>query len=71
MIGVVQKYSNLEGYGWLLVGFRQRVFFHISQWRGQQEPKVGERVTFEMAPPHKAGQGQQAANVTPAVDGAQ
>ena len=68
MDGVIQKYLDLRGYGFVLVDFRTRYFFHVSQWKGGVAPKVGQHVRFDVAPARKEGQNPQAVNVAP-VDG--
>jgi len=40
-------------------------FFHISAYCGARGPKVGEHVSYELAPPSKYGLRKQAVNVTP------
>lgn len=67
MEGIVQKFSVLQGAGWIVVGFKTRLFFHVTQWQGDKQPEIGEAVTFDVAPPHKPGQPHnQAVNIMPA-----
>ena len=74
MTGLVQKFSELKGYGFLLLDFKTRVFFHISSWKSSTAPRIGMPVSFDLAPAHKPGLPDQAINVVPvesSVDGAQ
>lgn len=68
MDGIVQKFSVLKGYGWILADYKTRLFFHVSQWSGNAQPQVGQGVRFEVAAPRKPGQNPQAVNVTPVVE---
>jgi len=65
MIGKVQKFSELKGYGFLLIDFRTRIFFHISGWKSSTAPQAGMAVTFDVAPSHKPDLPNQAVNITP------
>jgi cold shock CspA family protein len=69
MIAKVQSYSELKGYGWLLIDFRTRLFFHIKQWNGNIPPEAGMTVSYDVAPGNREGI-TQAANVTPVVSDA-
>lgn len=68
MQGTVQKYDDLRGYGFILQGFKTRLFFHVRDWKSDVAPRVGVVVSYDVAPPNKPGQLNQAVNVTP-VDG--
>ena len=65
MLGRVQKFSELKGFGFLLESFRTTVFFHVSEWKSDIAPKVGMRVTFDKAPSRKPGMPDQATNIVP------
>jgi cold shock CspA family protein len=65
MEGKVQKFQVLKGYGFILRGFRERVFFHVSSWKSDTAPRIGMVVTFDLAPAHKPGLPDQAINVVP------
>jgi cold shock CspA family protein len=69
MFGKVQQYNELKGFGFLLQkdNFRERVYFHITSWVGDVAPKVGMRVSYDLAPSKKVGMPPQAVNVTPIV----
>lgn len=68
MFGKVQQYNELKGFGFILQGFRNRVFFHVTSWVSDDiAPKVGVRVSFDLAPSKKVGMPPQAVNVTPQV----
>jgi cold shock CspA family protein len=76
MIGKVQKFSELKGFGFLLQDFRTTVFFHVSGWTSSIPPKIGMRVTYDLGPSRKPGMPDQAVNIVPlgvesSVDGAQ
>jgi cold shock CspA family protein len=63
MQGKVQKYDDLKGYGLILQGFKTRLFFHVREWKNEAPPQVGMIVSYDVAPPHKPGQNDQAVNV--------
>jgi cold shock CspA family protein len=65
MIGRVQKFSEMKGYGWLLLDFRTRIFFHITSWKSDTAPQVGMTVSFDTAPSRKPGLPDQAVNIMP------
>ena len=67
MTGIVQKFSMLKGFGFLLVDFRTTIFFHVSGWKSDVAPKVGMRVTFDTAPSRKPGMPDQAVNIAPVM----
>jgi cold shock CspA family protein len=69
MLGRVQKFSELKGFGFLLVDFRTTIFFHVSGWNSDIAPKVGMRVTFDTAPSRKPGMSDQAVNIMPVESG--
>ena len=73
MQGTVQKYNDLKGYGFILQGFKTRLFFHVREWKIETAPCIGMVVRFDVAPPNKPGQLNQAVNIVPVesgVDGA-
>jgi cold shock CspA family protein len=63
MKGTVQKYDDLKGYGFVLQGFKTRLFFHVREWKSDTPPRIGMAVTFDVAAPNKLGQLNQAVNV--------
>jgi cold shock CspA family protein len=65
---VVQKFSALRGFGFLIQGFRTRFFFHITEWQSDLEPKQGMSVCFETAPANKPGMPDQAVRVRPTCE---
>lgn len=67
MDGKIQKYNDLRGFGFILVNFRERYFFHVSEWKCSTPPRIGDAVKFDVAAPKKDGQHPQANNVTPAT----
>jgi cold shock CspA family protein len=68
MEGTVQSFNMLKGYGWILADWRTRIYFHVSQWKSDTKPVVGLLVEFDIAPPRKDGQHQQAMNITPVAE---
>jgi cold shock CspA family protein len=50
MQGRVQKYVELRGYGFILLDFKTRVFFHLRDWKSDLAPQVGMHVTFDLSP---------------------
>lgn len=71
MEGTVQKYFNLKGYGFILQGFKSRLFFHVREWKSDTPPCVGMLVSYDVVPPNKPGQYNQAVNITVGVAGVQ
>ena len=74
MIGIVQKFSQLKGFGFLLQDFKTTRFFHVSSWNSDVAPKIGMKVSYDLAPSRKPGMPEQAVNIVPVesgVDGAQ
>jgi cold shock CspA family protein len=65
MIGIVQKFSQLKGFGFLLQDFKTTRFFHVSSWNSDIAPKSGMRVTFDLAPSLKPAMPEQAVNIVP------
>jgi cold shock CspA family protein len=64
--GVVQTLVPMKGFGFILMDFTSRVFFHVSQWRGGSAPVVGQEVSFVVVPPRQASQKYpMAVNVRP------
>jgi len=68
MIATIQSYHELKGFGWLLLDFRTRLFFHISQWQADFPPVEGMKVYYEVGAGHVDGK-TQAINIKP-LDGA-
>jgi cold shock CspA family protein len=68
MQGVIQNYFPLKGFGFILVGFNKRIFFHVSNFGGPTVPTIGMRVEFDLGPGHN-GRPDQAIKVIPAIDG--
>lgn len=68
MVGKVRQYNTLRGFGFILKNFREQVFFHVSEWKGDVAPKAGMQVNFDIIPSGKAGHTEQAANVTPVAE---
>jgi len=56
---------NERGYALIFVTPRQRYFMHISDFPSDHIPVVGEKVSFNVAPPRKPGQLPCAVNVHP------
>ena len=69
MQGTIQNYYPLKGYGFILAGFRKRVFFHVTRYNGPTAPTIDMRVEFDLGPGHKPGQPDQAIKIIPAFDG--
>ncbi len=65
MEGKVQKFQVLKGYGFILRGFRERIFFHVTEWKSDIQPRIGMVVMYDLAPAHKPGLPDQAINVAP------
>ena len=75
MVGTIQSYFPLRGFGYIHVAedFRERTFFHVTNWRGATMPSQGMVVEFDFAPGHKPGHRPQAVRIIPtgtAVGGA-
>jgi cold shock CspA family protein len=71
MVGQVQKFNTLRGFGFIVQDFRTRLFFHVKEWKGDVAPSVGMSVSYEVAPANKVGQLPQATNIVPnALEGA-
>lgn len=68
MIGKVQSYNELRGFGFLLQDFRTKLFFHVHQWKADVPPQVGMVVTYDVIPSGKGDFKNQAANVRPLND---
>lgn len=71
MVGTIQKFEVLRGFGIILMDFRTRLFFHISEYRGTTEPNPGQQVEFDVRPPRKPGELNQAVNIVPVLDASQ
>jgi cold shock CspA family protein len=69
MVGNVQKFDMLRGYGFIMKGFRNKIFFHVTQWKSDIAPKIGMLVTYDLVPARKPGFEHQAANVKPVESG--
>jgi hypothetical protein len=63
-IGTVYS-SNPKGWIFIYVTPQDRYFGHVSQILADYLPVVGDRVSFEVAPPRKPGQLPCAVNVKP------
>lgn len=68
MQGIVQHFDLLKGFGFIREGFRDQRFFHISNWNSDTAPRRGMPVWYDVAPPRKAGQSDQAINVVPLAE---
>jgi cold shock CspA family protein len=60
---VVETYFRNRGYGFLKTENYGTRFFHVSNFHG--EPRVGQRVSFDLGDPTRLGQPMQAVNITP------
>ncbi len=69
MVGKIQVYNELKGFGFILQDFRNRMFFHVNQWKSDKPPVAGMMVTYDLIPSRKAGFQHQAGNVTPIETG--
>ena len=69
MVGKIQMYNELKGFGFILQDFRNRLFFHVNQWHSNTPPRVGMAVLYELIPSRKAGFQHQAGNVRPVETG--
>jgi len=65
MQGKVHRFDEMKGYGFILHGFKHRVFFHVTDWNSEIPPQVGMVVAFDTAPSRKPGLPPQAVNVVP------
>jgi cold shock CspA family protein len=65
--GMVSTYFPNRKYGFISADDGISRFFHVSNYSGSgaHQPKLGERVEFELADPAKLGKDKQAVNVTP------
>jgi cold shock CspA family protein len=61
--GTVREFR--ESFGFIKITYKQQYFFHVSQWDSVDLPEVGQRVSFEEAPPRKPGAYPCAVNVQP------
>jgi hypothetical protein len=61
--------SSPRGWAFVFVTPQERYFLHISEFKSDHLPVVGEKVSFEVAAPRKAGQLPCAANATPVIGG--
>ncbi len=69
MVGKIQLFHELRGYGFLLKDFRTRIFFHITEWKSDMPPAAGMVVLYDLIPARRAGFQTQAANVRPVETG--
>ncbi len=65
MVGKVQKFFELKGYGFLLQDWRTQVFFHVSEWKSGIKPRSGMVVTYDLASANKKGKPDLAVNIKP------
>lgn len=56
---------NPRGYAMIFVTPQKRFFMHVSEFYSDEFPVIGQRVSFEVAPPRKPGQLPCAVNVKP------
>lgn len=68
MQGIVQRFDLLRGYGFIVEGFRDQRFFHITNWSSNTPPQRGMRVCYELAPSKKPGLRDQAICVMPLAE---
>jgi cold shock CspA family protein len=69
MVGKIQTYDELRGYGFILQNFRDRIFFHVNQWQSNTPPVAGMVVLYDLIPSRKSGFQHQAGNVRPVETG--
>jgi cold shock CspA family protein len=69
MEGKIQKFVLLKGYGFIIQGFKTRLFFHVNEWKSDITPSIGMVVSYEIAAPNKPGQLDQAINIVPVASG--
>jgi hypothetical protein len=55
--------ANPKGFFFICTTPQERFFLHITEFKERRLPRVGDLVTFEFAPPQKAGQLPCAKNV--------
>jgi cold shock CspA family protein len=67
--GVIQTLVPMKGFGFILMDFTTRVFFHVSQWHGATSPAVGQQVTFSVVPAKPGTRHEMAINVRPVEGG--
>ena len=65
MQGKVVIWNRARGFGFVATNFRDRYFFHVTHWIGQEEPMVGQIVTFELGPGQTPEKPPRAVNVLP------
>jgi cold shock CspA family protein len=65
--GKIQFFNVMRGFGFILVNFNERYFFHVSDYRGKDEPRAGQPVYFSIGP-GKPGKPPQAVDVMPAPE---
>nr|WP_317200143.1 cold shock and DUF1294 domain-containing protein [uncultured Psychrobacter sp.] len=46
--GVVQKWQDDKGFGFIKMGDGESVFFHISEFKASRRPEIGEQVVFTL-----------------------
>jgi len=65
--GIVSTYFPNRKYGFISADDGTSRFFHVSNYSGSgtHQPKLGEKVEFELADPAKLGKDKQAVLVTP------
>ncbi|MGB2633817.1 MAG: cold shock domain-containing protein [Candidatus Acidiferrum sp.] len=65
--GIVSTYFPNRKYGFISSDDGTSRFFHVTQYSGSgiHQPRLGEKVEFELADPVKLGKDKQAINVTP------
>lgn len=51
--GVIESYNESRGFGFISNKSRERIFFHVSSYVGQQTPRPGATVLFSTAPSPK------------------
>jgi hypothetical protein len=62
-IGVIHNWR--DSWGLVRITFKQRFFFHISEWDSDLEPVIGQQVSFEIRPARPGGALPQAVDVRP------
>jgi hypothetical protein len=55
--------ANPKGFFFICTTPQERFFLYITEFKANRLPRVGDQVTFEVAPPRKAGQLPCAKNV--------
>lgn len=66
MFGKIHIYYEDRGYGFISVNFKERRFFHVSNYRGEVLPTPGLMVEFDLAPAKNSEKPDQAVHVIPA-----